>query len=427
LNLCLELLLFEKNRKVFINDRSLFIEIIKYCERDVLSLSNIINIFANLVYDKFKVNIHKYPTISSLGMGIFLTNYLESDNLIPRIAGQIYEDISKAYHGGHTDVYDLYSDEEVHSYDYSSMYPSEMLDHNMPTGKIDKFEGNPLGLNETFKTLIDKLAYIKCDIYVDKSLNRPTYMTRVLINGEFRSVCATGLFKNQWVFVPELAHYNKLTNGLIKIIPDSIIKGYLFESKNIFKNYINDLYEIKKSVDKSDPWYLIAKLLMNCLYGRMGLRQEIVNYSFLYKYEIEKLSMEKDLIIKDVIDFDYFDKSLLISIKNKDEVNLKSSVPIAAAITAYARMELSDKLLDSSLDIMYIDTDSFKCKQKITELEKYKHLDHNNLGGLKHEETYIESLFLLPKVYGGIIKDSQVELTKIKGFKDKVESDPYQN
>ena len=107
-----------------------------------------------------------------------------------------------------------------------------MLDHNMPTGKIDKFEGNPLGLNETFKTLIDKLAYIKCDVYVDKSLNRPTYMTRVLINGEFRSVCATGLFKNKWVYIPELANYNKLTNGLIKIIKDSIIKGYSFESKN---------------------------------------------------------------------------------------------------------------------------------------------------------------------------------------------------
>ena len=84
----LDLLLYEKNRKVFINDRSLFIEIIRYCERDVLSLSNIINIFANLIFDKFNLNIHKYPTISSLGMGIYLSNYLESDNLIPRIAGQ---------------------------------------------------------------------------------------------------------------------------------------------------------------------------------------------------------------------------------------------------------------------------------------------------------------------------------------------------
>lgn len=242
----LDLLLYEKNRKVFINDRSLFIEIIRYCERDVLSLSNIINIFANLIFDKFKVNIHKYPTISSLGMGIYLSNYLESDNLIPRIAGQIYEDISKAYHGGHTDVYDLYSDEEVHSYDYSSMYPSEMLDHNMPTGKIDKFEGNPLGLNETFKTLIDKLAYIKCDVYVDKSLNRPTYMTRVLINGEFRSVCATGLFKDKMIYIPELLEYQRLTNDKIRIIKDSIKYGYRFESAILFDNFVADLFEINQ-------------------------------------------------------------------------------------------------------------------------------------------------------------------------------------
>jgi len=159
---------------------------------------------------------------------------------------------------------------------------------------------------------------------------------------------------------------------------------------------------------------------MNCLYGRMGLRQVIVKYSFLLNHEIEKLSMTEDLTIKDIIEFDKFDKSLVITIDNK-EVNLKSSVPIAAAITAYARMELATLLLDESLDILYIDTDSYKCKQKITELPKYKHLDHTDLGGLKYEGTFSESLFLLPKVYGGIYKESTSQFTKVKGFKDKVE------
>jgi hypothetical protein len=84
-------------------------------------------------------------------------------------------------------------------------------------------------------------------------------------------------------------------------------------------------------------------------------------------------------------------------------------------------MELAPILLDPELDILYIDTDSFKCLQKITELERYKHLDHDGLGALKYEGSFSESIFLLPKVYGGIYKDSTSELTKIKGFKNHVE------
>jgi len=51
-----------------------------------------------------------------------------------------------------------------------------------------------------------------------------------------------------------------------------IIRGYLFESANIFKEYIDVLYEIKQSKSKDDPMYLISKLLLNSLYGRRSRR-----------------------------------------------------------------------------------------------------------------------------------------------------------
>ncbi len=337
------------------------------------------------------------------------------------ISGDIYRDISKAFHGGHTDVYQLYSDKPVHSYDYVSMYPSKLMNQVMPVGKISKFKGNPLLTGETLESLKDKLAFIKCSIYVDKSINRPLYQTTVYLNGKFRSICATGTFLNQWVYVPELFYYEQITNGLIKIVPDSIQCGYLFEKKIIFKEYINDLFKMKQSVSKDDPMYQITKILMNSLFGRMGLRQELTEYKFMDKLEIEKFSLNSNVKIKDIIELQDSQKSLVITIKNSDEVNLKSSVAIAAAITAYARMEMAPLLLDEELDILYIDTDSAKSLQKITELDRYKHLDHNNLGGLKYEETYSEYLFLLPKVYGGIIKDTETNFVKIKGFKDQIE------
>jgi DNA polymerase type B, organellar and viral len=414
----LDALLYKTLRKDI--DKIEFLRELKmYCERDSISLALIIHLYSNIVYNEFKLNVHKYPTASALALAIYRSKFLESDGLIPLISGEIYKDIKKSYHGGHTEVYKLYSNEEVHSYDYVSMYPSQMLKHYMPVGKITKFEGNPLLCGETLESLSDKLAFIKCSVYVDKSLNRPVYQTIVKIKGELRSVCATGTFLNQWVYVPELLKYEEKTNGLIKIIPDSIKMGYLFDKKIIFKDFIEHLFNLRKSVSKDHPLNQICKINMNSLYGRMGLKQELTEYKFMNNFEVEKFSMKDNVRIKDVIEFSESLKSLVITFKNSDVINLKSSVPIASAITAYARMELNELILDQDLDILYVDTDSFKCHQKITELEKYKHLAHDNLGGLKYEETYSESLFLLPKVYGGIINDS--EFTKVKGFKDKVE------
>ena len=161
---------------------------------------------------------------------------------------------------------------------------------------------------------------------------------------------------------------------------------------------------------------------MNSLYGRFGLKQELTQHRLMNNSEVEELLTScEDINIENILPLDFINKSLIITSKNSDEVFLKSSVSIASAITAYARMERAEILLEESLDILYFDTDGFKSLQKITELPKYKHIDHNELGGLKYEGTFSESIFLMPKVYGGIYKKSGEEFTKLKGFKDKVE------
>ena len=421
----LDCLLYENKRKAY-GELKFLSELKLYCERDSFCLAYIISIFGNITYDLYKINIHKYPTASSLSMAIYLIHYLKHEDLIPLISGEIYRDIAKAYHGGHTDVYRLYSNEKVHSYDFTSMYPTQMFNHLMPVGKITKFIGNPLLTGETLESLKDKLAFIKCSVYVDKSIKRPVYQTLININGELRSVCTTGTFLNQMVFVPELMKYQELTNGLIRIIPESIQMGYLFESKIIFKEFIDQLFKMKQSVPKDHPLYQISKLNMNSLYGRMGLRQELTEYTFMNALEIEKYSLNKDVTIQDIIEFDKDLKSLVITLKDSDQITLKSSVPIAAAVTSYARMYMAPLLLDNNLSILYTDTDSAKSHDKIVELEKYQHLNHNGLGGLKYEETMEESIFLTPKVYGGLTKDCEAKI-KVKGFKNKIEFELLKN
>jgi len=37
--------------------------------------------FAKLLYDKYKINLHKYPTLSSLAIAIYLSNYKNKINV----------------------------------------------------------------------------------------------------------------------------------------------------------------------------------------------------------------------------------------------------------------------------------------------------------------------------------------------------------
>jgi DNA polymerase type B, organellar and viral len=54
----------------------------------------------------------------------------------------------------------------------------------------------------------------------------------------------------------------------------NIIRGYTFEYKIIFKEYIDRMYNLRLQYPKTDPMNLIAKLLMNSLYGKFGMKAE---------------------------------------------------------------------------------------------------------------------------------------------------------
>jgi hypothetical protein len=50
-----------------------------------------------------------------------------------------------------------------------------------------------------------------------------------------------------------------------------IIRGYTFDRGYIFKDYVDFLYNLKVNSDKNSSNYTIAKLLLNSLYGRLGM------------------------------------------------------------------------------------------------------------------------------------------------------------
>ena len=48
-------------------------------------------------------------------------------------------------------------------------------------------------------------------------------------------------------------------------------RGYLFNKGDLFSKYVDYLYNLKKSSNKGSPNYIISKLLLNSLYGRLGM------------------------------------------------------------------------------------------------------------------------------------------------------------
>jgi DNA polymerase type B, organellar and viral len=74
-------------------------EIIKYCIIDCVTLYQIIDKFSAMIYELYHINIHKYPTVSSLAFAIYRTNFI-IEGSIPQLSGQIAKDIRESYTGG---------------------------------------------------------------------------------------------------------------------------------------------------------------------------------------------------------------------------------------------------------------------------------------------------------------------------------------
>lgn len=61
-------------------------ETIKYCNIDCISLYQVLIKFNDLIFEQFKLDIHKFPTLSSLSFAVFRSNFLQQDT-IPQLSG----------------------------------------------------------------------------------------------------------------------------------------------------------------------------------------------------------------------------------------------------------------------------------------------------------------------------------------------------
>jgi len=375
------------------------LELIKYCEQDVISLYQIIDKFSKEIFDIFNLDLIKYPTLPSLSFAIYRSNYIKNKN-IPIISGEMFYDIFNSYYGGLVDMYKPYG-KNLYHYDVNSLYPYAII-NPIPVGIPIYFEGKINIFNK------DSFGFFYCKVNAPNNLNIPVLPTKI----DGKTICGVGIWEG-WYFSEELK--DSIVNYGYKI---EVLKGYLFKKDVLFVNFVNTLYTIKQNSRKGDPRYVISKLLLNILYGRFGISPfietvEIVKNKEAYKY-YDKYEVSEIIDLQNGIEFIKF-------LKNKDQMddNIISpniSIAIASAIVSYARIEINKYKHLPGYELYYSDTDSVVLNKPLTQ-----ELVGKNLGQIKLEYIIISGIYLIAKGYGVLTNDvKELIIVKIKGLKNPI-------
>lgn len=140
-----------------------------------------------MIFNLFKINIHKYPTLSGLAFAIFRTHFLRKET-IPQLSGQIARDIRQGYTGGAVDMYIPENPEgtEIYAYDVNSLYPFTMDEFYMPTGKPVFFSGDIRKVEQ------DAFGFFYCKITAPDNLKHPILQTHIKTDDGIRTIAPLG-------------------------------------------------------------------------------------------------------------------------------------------------------------------------------------------------------------------------------------------
>lgn len=387
-------------------------ETIRYCEIDCKSLFEVLVKFNELIFDKFKINIHRYPTLSSLAFAIFRSNYLQNSE-IPQLSGQIANEIREGYTGGAVDMYIPFNEdgENIYAYDVNSLYPFIMFDKAMPVAKPIYFEGNIREQDD------NAFGFFYCNIKTPDNLEHPIIQTHIKTEDGIRTMAPLG----NW---SDMIFSEEMDNAVKYGYKFEILWGYKFKREFIFKDYVDTLYQLRQNYTKSSPLNYTAKLLLNSLYGRFGMDD---NFSIIEIIDSnEKFEEFENKVLDGSLEWLELGDKILIKYKtHQNQVNTaldgykethNVNVAIASAITAYARIHMTQFKNNPDYTLYYSDTDSIYLNKKLPD----NMVSSTILGKMKLENILNKAIFLAPKVYYLETEDDKV-IYKVKGLTHEVE------
>ena len=376
--------------------------LLRYAQQDSLALLEALLKAQELYADIHNIDIGSIWSTATLSLKIFRMRFLKHD--IPSLARDTDTFVRQGYFGGGTDHYQLYG-ENLYYYDINSLYPYAMMKDIpvVPDSFHDNITPDDL-VNGSF------FGYCLANIECPKDMKIPLLPYR---KGRGHPVSfPTG--KWQGVYFSEILR-EVMKHGYTV----SPIKGHSFHKANLFQDYINYFYDIKKNSEGAARF--IAKMHLNQLYGYFGRSQDTINTMNVTNAEYRQLSMTSNIQSTIKIHDDLYvvlmqsnmNHPVLAELSkgsdlnmeetfNKDHRTVKSNVAIAAAVTAYAQIEMMKYKTLPNVGLYYTDTDSIIMDKPLPE-----HLEGKELGQMKNElgpgNTMDIAIFLGNKKYGYVV------------------------
>lgn len=365
-------------------------EEVDYIRNDVEIISRALDIM-------FKQGLNKM-TIASDALSSFKDMCVRFKYYFPKLKPEVDADIRLSYKGGFTYCSPRHAGEIVGEgivFDVNSLYPSRMKFELMPYGEPVRFQGK-YKKDDTYNLFVQ---HITCSFKIKPNMI-PTIQLKHCMS----------FMPNQYVedSKGELITMS-LTNPDLELffkhydVEDlSYEGGWKFKSiRGIFNEYIDHWTEekIKAKKEGNAPQYLIAKLMLNSLYGKFGT----------------SLTGRKKIPV--LVDGDV--RYITSDREEKNGVYL----PVATFITSYARkytIETCQKIRDFTMRkfgydaFCYADTDSAHIiydKSKIDLLCDIIKIDDFELGAWKHESSFVQAKFLRQKCYIEQDYDGHINVT----------------
>lgn len=284
----------------------------------------------------------------------------------------------------------------------------------MPVGFPTYFEGDIFNIDK------DAFGFFYCKIIAPENILHPILQTHVKTNHGTRTISPIGTW-NEMMFSEELK--NAIKYGY-KI---EVLWGYTFKTDIVFEDYVDFLFNLRSQYPSSHPLNFIAKILLNSLYGRFGMDDNFPTINIIHKdYYADFENKYFDSIIKTTEIEDYkLVEYQTIQVESENSIH-NTNIALAAAITAYSRIYMSQFKNNPEIKLYYTDTDSIYVDED-SKIDPNL-IDNKMLGKLKLENTCEKAIFLSPKVYC-LLTDEGKFIYKVKGLKHDVEltMDDFEN
>lgn len=290
------------------------------------------------------------------------------------LSGKVDELCRASYRGGRTELIKPGWHETLYEADVNSMYPYVMMANPYPDMRHLRYaEGSSIP-----DGVLDREGVSECLVDVPR-INLP-------VLGAIREGYAyypVGLLRGTWTHV-ELRAATERGARVRSIVRSVWAEG----TRQPFTTFVIALHELKQEYDKTDdPRRLVIKIILNALYGRMGLKLGMVRSRVVPMALFPKGRNQTGWEMCGGWPPTYGKRDYQVG-----RVSKFANVLWASYITAYARLELLKHMETAGKGLVYCDTDSVFSLNPIG-------VESKELGDLSFKSEYQRGRFLAPKLY----------------------------